>query len=348
MIRPDLFLWLRPAIKIAKEGDDLLLSDAAGQVVHVHDPSNAAFRFVELLDGTQQDSSLQNEPLYQAIVPLLIERGWLVTLRNSSIAFFEKFPALTREISAFAHLYPAEADYHFELMTRKRVLIVGAGGIGTTVAFGLAAAGVGVLTVVDPDVVELTNLNRQFLYTLADIGAQKAHVLARELRRRFETTSVFPICENFDQFSLAEKLISSADLIFLCAESSLLLDEPNLVKGRTFIMSGYRGTVGMVGPLLDDRRGSTCWACLMDLHKRSSMRQIEELRDRRKDSWNPSGFSINALTGSISVRICVSVLSEQNDSENWLGRQFQVSVREPEIRSVAIEPTRCPHSSVPS
>lgn len=57
-----------------------------------------------------------------------------------------------------------------------RVLVVGAGGIGSTVIPALVAAGVGALTIVDDDVVDLSNLQRQTIFTTADIGRAKVDV----------------------------------------------------------------------------------------------------------------------------------------------------------------------------
>jgi len=345
VIGSHLFLWLRPAVRVVSEGHDLLLVDAAGQVVHVHDPSRAAFHFTELLDGTRQAALLKNDPLFSIIMPLLIERGWLVTLRSPITILIDKFPNLTREISAFVHIYPDEADYHFELSSGKRVLIVGAGGIGTEVAFGLAAAGVGSLVVVDPDVVDATNLNRQFLYTRDDVGQQKVLVLAREINRRFCQTSIVSICENFDQRRLAKRLISSVDLIVLCGESTILQDEPELVQGRPLLLSGYRGALGTVGPLVNEKKGGACWHCIMNYNQRASMKKLEALKDNRRFSWNPSGFAINALTGAITSRICVSVLSEQSDQSNWIGQQLQIALDHLELKPTKIEPSLCSHST---
>ena len=63
------------------------------------------------------------------------------------------------------------------------VLIVGAGGLGTPCALYLAAAGVGRIGLVDYDVVDVSNLHRQVLYTDADVGQPKTEVLARRLRQ---------------------------------------------------------------------------------------------------------------------------------------------------------------------
>jgi len=68
-----------------------------------------------------------------------------------------------------------------EILARKKVMILGCGGIGTHVAWNLAAMGVGSLILVDFDVVELTNLNRQLLFDIKDVGKYKVNVLKEKL-----------------------------------------------------------------------------------------------------------------------------------------------------------------------
>ncbi|MEA3310198.1 MAG: HesA/MoeB/ThiF family protein, partial [Chloroflexota bacterium] len=63
-----------------------------------------------------------------------------------------------------------------------RVLVIGAGGLGSPALFYLAAAGVGTLGIVDNDRVSLSNLNRQLLYTPAELGQSKVEQAARRLR----------------------------------------------------------------------------------------------------------------------------------------------------------------------
>ncbi|MCC7271216.1 MAG: molybdopterin-synthase adenylyltransferase MoeB [Alphaproteobacteria bacterium] len=64
-----------------------------------------------------------------------------------------------------------------------RVLVVGAGGLGAPVLLYLAAAGVGHLTIVDPDTVDLSNLQRQVIHSTATVGTPKAESAAAAIRR---------------------------------------------------------------------------------------------------------------------------------------------------------------------
>src|SRR5579871_1703336 len=66
---------------------------------------------------------------------------------------------------------------------KARVLIVGAGGLGSPCALYLAAAGVGRLGIVDDDQVSLSNLQRQILFTTADLGTPKVEAAARHLAK---------------------------------------------------------------------------------------------------------------------------------------------------------------------
>lgn len=73
-----------------------------------------------------------------------------------------------------------------------KVLVIGAGGLGCPILQYLAAAGVGTLGIVDHDVVELSNLHRQILYSVADVGRLKADCAAEKLRNFNPDINIIP------------------------------------------------------------------------------------------------------------------------------------------------------------
>jgi molybdopterin/thiamine biosynthesis adenylyltransferase len=74
--------------------------------------------------------------------------------------------------SSFAHLGYSRFDYQ-ESLSRSRVVLLGVGGVGSSLLYNLAGLGVGHVVALDCDAVELKNLSRQFLYAEADVGQSK-------------------------------------------------------------------------------------------------------------------------------------------------------------------------------
>lgn len=103
-------------------------------------------------------------------------------------------------------------------LSNAKVLVIGAGGLGCPVLQYLVSAGVGKIGIVDGDVVDVTNLHRQILYTVDNIGMSKALVAARELRRLnpFIEIQAFP---NNIYTKNAFELINNYDIIVDCTDN---------------------------------------------------------------------------------------------------------------------------------
>ncbi|MCB0734613.1 MAG: HesA/MoeB/ThiF family protein [Flavobacteriales bacterium] len=99
-----------------------------------------------------------------------------------------------------------------------RVLIIGAGGLGTHVAAHLVASGVGVLNVIDFDVVEESNLHRQLLFTPHDVGRPKAQVLAQKLQNQNPTCTVNGLVGRVEEVSSSLDL-SNYDVVCDCTDN---------------------------------------------------------------------------------------------------------------------------------
>ena len=103
-------------------------------------------------------------------------------------------------------------------LSNAKVLVIGAGGLGCPVLQYLVSAGVGKIGIVDEDVIDVTNLHRQILYTVDNIGMSKALVAARELRRLnpFIEIQAFPYKISAKN---AFELINNYEIIVDCTDN---------------------------------------------------------------------------------------------------------------------------------
>jgi len=129
------------------------------------------------------------------------------------------------------------------------VVVVGAGGLGCPVLQYLAGAGVGRLVIVDHDRVEETNLHRQPLYTMADIGTLKAEAAAAALRHFNPGIAVDIVAERLTPQN-ATVLVAGADLVVDAADSfavTYVLSDACLAIGKPMISASVIGLTGYVG-----------------------------------------------------------------------------------------------------
>ena len=142
-----------------------------------------------------------------------------------------------------------------------RVLVVGAGGLGAPAALYLAAAGVGRLRIVDPDGVALSNLQRQVLYGVADVGAPKVERAAARLAELNPHTVVEPVAAAFDGATGAE-LVAGCDLVLDGVDdfASRFVVNAAAVSAGVPLVSGALGRwTGQVGVFA----GRPCYRCLV-------------------------------------------------------------------------------------
>ncbi|MEU8834877.1 ThiF family adenylyltransferase [Streptomyces sp900116325] len=155
------------------------------------------------------------------------------------------------------HLYFGVAGYDgdpMEVLRNRSVGLIGTGGIGSNVAMVLAAAGVGRLVVADADVVETTNLTRQFLYTEGDVGTPKVEALAHRVRERNHEIRVDIVNDVFDSPEFAVRHFADCDLVVLSADTPQdvhrWLNAASVQTGVPYSCAGYLDTMGIVGPLV--------------------------------------------------------------------------------------------------
>ena len=105
-----------------------------------------------------------------------------------------------------------------ELIQAAHVLVIGAGGLGSPVALYLGSAGVGQITVVDDDTVDMTNLQRQVAHTVARVGSPKVDSIKTAIAQLNPGVSVTGIQQRADA-ELLNQLVSKADVVVDCCDN---------------------------------------------------------------------------------------------------------------------------------
>ena len=142
------------------------------------------------------------------------------------------------------------------------VLVVGAGGLGAPVLFYLAAAGIGRIGIVDDDVVELSNLQRQILFTTRDIGRSKAEAAAERLAALNPEVVMEPHMSRLMAATAAE-LIGRYDVIVTAVDNfptRYLINDACVLAGKTLVDGAV---LRMTGLAMTIKGGETaCYRCL--------------------------------------------------------------------------------------
>jgi adenylyltransferase/sulfurtransferase len=145
----------------------------------------------------------------------------------------------------------------------SKVLVIGAGGLGSPLAMYLAAAGVGQIGIVDDDVVDLSNLQRQILHTTGDVGAPKVESAARTLRALNLDVEVRPHQTRLTPENALE-LFSGYDLV--CDGSDnfatrFLVNDACHLAGKTLVSAAILRFDGQLSVYKTHAKGP-CYRCI--------------------------------------------------------------------------------------
>jgi molybdopterin/thiamine biosynthesis adenylyltransferase len=144
-----------------------------------------------------------------------------------------------------------------------KILIVGVGGLGCPASLALAEAGVGMLGLMDPDHVELSNLHRQILYSEENVGQLKVEAAQKYLNRLFPQTKTNCIPEAFGAAN-AEKVLQEYDLVvdgLDRLEKKFVLNDWCVKLNKPFVHAGVVKFEGQVLPVIPGK--TACLRCLI-------------------------------------------------------------------------------------
>ena len=199
-------------------------------------------------------------------------RQWLLQLRRKALAATPAAPATARE-GGFSEAERNRYARHIMLreiggqgqqrLARAKVLVVGAGGLGSPVLLTLAGAGVGVIGVIDDDLVEASNLQRQFIHTDERLGMPKVFSAEQAMKALNPFIEVRPYQRRLDE-PVAAALIADYDLVLDGTdnfETRLLVNRTCAGLGKPLISGAISQWEGQLS-LYDPARGAPCYECL--------------------------------------------------------------------------------------
>lgn len=143
-----------------------------------------------------------------------------------------------------------------------RVVVIGAGGVKSPLLYYLAAMGVGTIRIIDFDRVELSNLNRQILFTRRDVGRNKAEVAAERLQALNPEISIEAVSERIDEANI-ESLCRPFHIVVEGGDSlagRLVVNAYCLKSGQPMVHASAQYNYGYVLTVLPGR--TACFECV--------------------------------------------------------------------------------------
>ena len=211
-------------------------------------------------------------------------------------------------------IIPAIGEEGQEKLKKARVLVVGAGGLGSPVLLYLAAAGVGTLGIVDSDAVDLSNLQRQILYNTKDIGLSKASTAAGKLAALNPDLTLKPYSVRLTGENMDE-ILSGYDIAVDCCDNfatRYLLSDATIRAGKPLVYGAVYQFMGQ--------------ASVFNYMNGPSYRDLfpEEIHPPEGAPLSPPGV-IGVLPGIIgSVQACEVIKIITGAGDTLSGRLLQI------------------------
>ena len=214
-----------------------------------------------------------------------------------------------------------------EKLLNSHILVIGAGGLGSAAAPYLAAAGVGNITLMDHDAVELTNLQRQIMHTEHSIGKSKVDS-GKEFLQHLNSSIQIETIQAKATASLLDKLLPSVDIVLDCTDnfSTRHLINAACVKNQIPLVSGsalkFDGQVSVFDPR---NPSSPCYACIF-----SPDEQLEEVSCSSMGIYSPLVGIIGAMQAAQALQVLIGF------GESLVGRMLLWNGRTTQIDEIRI------------
>jgi molybdopterin/thiamine biosynthesis adenylyltransferase len=214
-----------------------------------------------------------------------------------------------------------------EKLLNAHILVVGVGGLGSAAAPYLAAAGVGTITLMDFDAVELTNLQRQIMHTQNSVGKSKADSGKRFLEALNSTIQIIPLQERATASNLAS-ILPSVDVVLDCTDNfaTRQLINAACVAHRVTLVSGSALRLDGQLSVFDTKQpNSPCYACIF-----SPDEAVEEINCASMGVFSPLVGIIGTMQAAQALQVLIGF------GNPLVGRLLLWNARNTQIETIQI------------
>jgi bacteriocin biosynthesis cyclodehydratase domain-containing protein len=312
----------RPRIKRTTEpieapgGDLLLLRPSAGADVRIEQPDEKDRRLLAALDGEHTIESLYEEFGKEEVERTIDQLRELELIEDGADDDLLAAPELARfdrQLRYFSDIGSAAGPTPSECQRRLReakVAVLGVGGLGGSAAIWMACTGVGEMWLVDGDRVEVSNLNRQILYSEADVGELKVEVAAERLRAFNSAMTVTATARRLESEAEIADFIAGADVVVDAADwpahdIERWCNSACFKAGIPYITMSHFPPVARVGPLYVP--GQTgCFTCQETAYRREYP-LFDVAIDQRRAQASPAA-TLGPACGQIGGQVALEVM----------------------------------------
>jgi bacteriocin biosynthesis cyclodehydratase domain-containing protein len=349
---------LRPRIKRTAEqietpdGDIYLMRPSAGSDIRIEQPDEAQRRLLAALDGQHTTEQLEAEFGAKALGDVLSQMQVLEVVEDA--ADDERVPEaemarFDRQLRYFSDigtggLTPSECQ---DRLREARLAVIGVGGLGGWAAWALACCGIGEMRLVDGDRVEISNLNRQILYTEADIGRPKVEAAAERLGAFNSAMRIEATDRRLESEGEIAEFIAGSDIVIDAADwpahdIERWVNAACYAAGIPYITMSHFPPIARVGPLYVPGR-TGCFICQEAAYRRDYP-LFDVAIDQRRAQPSPAatlGPACGLIGGQVGLDVMHHLTGLAEPSTLGVAHIYDLRTMEVEREPVVPEPN-CP------
>lgn len=274
--------------------------------------------------GSKGVFSIDKKSSAEKIISVLVDSGSII-FGSSEIVMKNtlnilKEPMLSRTSSYLLSILKS-CDEFLDVIKKienSKIAIIGCGGIGSISAMTLAGSGIKNITLIDGDIIELSNLNRQFFWNKNDIGQKKVAILAQEIEKRYENCK----CTCMDCMASVQdilKIIVDIDLVVLSADEPIGISNTierkikQLKLNTSIIHAGYAGS--RLGLSIYNKNNN------FSENKTDTIQWVRH-NDFIAPSYGPSNVELAGLLSSLAIFDIAGLKIPNNFKMLWDSQNF--------------------------